>query len=296
MVHLLTLQRLLLSLFCALVLFSVHLAGDYESFRFFTCQNNQDEDKYANNSLFAVNLAQALNNLRTYTALTGFNTTVVGNGTEPVTALGFCRPDQAPTECQACIDAAALGIIEVCHSRRTAQIWYNVCLIRYSFMDFLTLVDRTPTFSLSTDLGAPSSDVYYPTWLAMVKNLLALDAVSTRRFAVGWSRVVDASKVYGYVHCTPDLSGESCRSCLVSCTNAINVSCWNKWECWSGMPSCYIMIDRSPILNQSIYAPEIRSNLPSKIGSETQAEEAAKNDRRGRSSLVIGVSVAAAGQ
>ena len=282
MIRLLTLQRT----FCALALFSVDFTGAYESLRFFLCNDNQD--KYTNNSLFAANLAQAIYNLRTYTALSGFNSTTVGNGTESVTALGFCRPDQTPMECQACIDSAALGILEVCLYQKTAQIWYNLCLIRYSFMDFLTLIDRLPAFSLSTDLETPSSDVYHRTWLAMVKSLSSLDAVSKRRYALGWSRVVDATKVYAYVQCTPDLSGESCSSCLVSCTNAINVSCLNNWECWNGMPSCYIMFDRYPILNQSIYVPEIILNLPSKTDSEAQAGG-------GRSRLVIGVSGAAAG-
>ncbi|XP_059590068.1 cysteine-rich receptor-like protein kinase 19 [Vitis vinifera] len=293
MIRILTLQQMFLSIFFALVFFSVNLTGAYESPRFQEC--GVDADKYTNNSLFAANLAHALNNIRTYTAHTGFNTTTVANGTEPVTALGFCRPDQTPMECQACIDSATSGILEVCLYQKTAQIWYNLCMIRYSFMDFLSLVDRTPIFSLWTDFETQSSDVYYQTLLAMVKNLSSLDAVSKRRYAVGWSRVNEATKVYGYAQCTPDLSGESCSSCLVSCTEEMNTYCWNKWACWSGMPSCSIMFDRYPIFNQSIDTPEILLNLPSKTDSETQAEEAPKTGRRGRSSMVIGVSGAVVG-
>ncbi|RVX13975.1 Cysteine-rich receptor-like protein kinase 25 [Vitis vinifera] len=293
MIRILTLQQMFLSIFFALVFFSVNLTGAYESPRFQEC--GVDADKYTNNSLFAANLAHALNNIRTYTAHTGFNTTTVENGTEPVTALGFCRPDQTPMECQACIDSATSGILEVCLYQKTAQIWYNLCMIRYSFMDFLSLVDRTPIFSLWTDFETQSSDVYYQTLLAMVKNLSSLDAVSKRRYAVGWSRVNEATKVYGYAQCTPDLSGESCSSCLVSCTEEMNTYCRNKWACWSGMPSCSIMFDRYPIFNQSIDTPEILLNLPSKTDSETQAEEAPKTGRRGRSSMVIGVSGAVVG-
>ncbi|KAF9609053.1 hypothetical protein IFM89_012493 [Coptis chinensis] len=82
----------------------------YEEAQFKHCSTTSST-RYTANSTFLKNLNEACIILRNNTALTNFNaTTILGDGTEPVTTLALCHGDVTPSECQPCIKAATTDI------------------------------------------------------------------------------------------------------------------------------------------------------------------------------------------
>ncbi|KAE9445408.1 hypothetical protein C3L33_22694, partial [Rhododendron williamsianum] len=89
----------------------LHSTSAYEDPRWTSCTTTTTT--YTPNSTFSATLTTALTTLQTTTAATGFATTTATNPTTntSVTALALCRSSTSPPDCQTCVAAAALGML-----------------------------------------------------------------------------------------------------------------------------------------------------------------------------------------
>ncbi|KAF9593832.1 hypothetical protein IFM89_025617 [Coptis chinensis] len=235
------------------------LTFSYEEARFKHC-GTSSSSRYTANSTFLKNLNEAFNILRNNTALTNFNaTTIVGDGTEPVTALALCRGDLTPSVCQPCIKAATTDIFELCPNQPTdSELWYNFCMIRYSSENFLTIPDNNILMLIWDGRDAPKPDIYNEKVQEVAQNLSISAGASKERYALGWTSLSNTEKLYGYQECTRDLSSEDCTNCLIIAKKNIETCCLGKWAGWIATPSCAIRFNIDPIYNEStVSAPEI---------------------------------------
>ncbi|GLU01609.1 hypothetical protein SLE2022_189110 [Rubroshorea leprosula] len=250
------------------------------------------------NSSFSTNLKEALDILQDNTAATGFSTITIPSKTNPVTGLALCRATLSPTDCQECVVAAVLGIRLVCSNQTAAQVWYTYCMLRYSATNFINKTDDSNAFILYDTRVVPYS--YYPTVDVFLQNLSSTAGMSEKRYAIAQTKEPDDHPVYGYMDCTRDVDGESCRRCLLTAIGRVDGCCLGKWAAWVATPTCNIQFHMEPVHKDWETAPFIQTFLspapPPEIPATPPPEIPATTPPAGRRSpVVLGVSVAVAG-
>ncbi|XP_057491439.1 cysteine-rich repeat secretory protein 38-like [Actinidia eriantha] len=216
---------MLFLLLTSLFFYSPHLSLAYEDPRFRLCRTTT---AYAANSTFATNLAVALVTLRNTTAATGFNAITVGNSSvDSVTALALCRASLSSQDCQTCVDAATLGIRVACPSETMAQVWYTLCMVRYSSINFVNKSDSSIALVLFNTLEVPDPEEYDRKVKILIQNFSYAAGVSDTRSAVAKTSF-GTRNIYGYVDCTRDINGSDCTTCLLNAAYAIPSCCSGK--------------------------------------------------------------------
>ncbi|PIA33309.1 hypothetical protein AQUCO_04100021v1 [Aquilegia coerulea] len=265
----------------------------YEDHRFKNC-GSSTSTTYTANSTFSSNLQEAFNRFKNNTALTILNSTIytIINGTDPVTVLALCRVDISAVECQPCIEAATIGIVEECPYHSSAEIWYSLCMIRYSGENFITKPDYTVVLTIWDVRDVPQPDIYDKKVQEVAQNLSISAGKSEERFAVGWTNVSSTLRLQGYHVCTRDLSSEDCTYCLRNARRTIQRYCLGKWACWIATPSCDIRLNLDPVVfNETrMFAPQIITNY---VVTDPIPSPRILNVRNARSEngLIIGVTV-----
>ena len=244
---------------------------------------------YAPNSTFSSNLDRALQTLQNTTASNGFATTIAGSISQTVTALALCRATITPSDCQLCIDAATSGIRNVCPNGTAAQVWYTLCMLRYSSQNFVNKTDYTIAFILVDTRDAPDPDHYDAKTKILMQNLSSTAGVSERRYAVGRTTAPENRTLYGYVDCTRDVDGDSCKRCLLTTTSAVDSCCLDRWAVWIATPTCNIQFDMDPVHDDWVNGPYINTDT---TPSPALAPALAAYNHAGSGSLVIKIAVA----
>ncbi|PSS30588.1 Cysteine-rich receptor-like protein kinase [Actinidia chinensis var. chinensis] len=286
---------MLFLLLTSLFFYSPHLSLAYEDPRFRLCRTTT---AYAANSTFAINLSVALMTLRNTTAATGFNATTVGNSSvDSVTALALCRASMSSQDCQTCVDAATLGIRNACPSETMAQVWYTLCMVRYSRINFINKSDSSIALVLFNTLETPDPKEYDRKVKILIQNLSYAAGVSDTRSAVAKTSF-GTRNIYGYkqpqfdnlsetkslieaeegkewqrekdaADCTRDINGSDCTTCLLNAGYAIPSCCSGKWAGWIATPTCSIQFNIDPIDHDDWMnnPPEINTDISPALGA-----------------------------
>ncbi|XP_031390375.1 cysteine-rich receptor-like protein kinase 10 isoform X1 [Punica granatum] len=187
---------------------------------------------YSANSTFENNLKLLLQSLTSNTPITGFNDTSVGNSTAQVYGQALCRGDTNSTECRDCVKIAAQGIMSQCNKSLDALIWYERCQVRYSVMNFFSLMVYTGKY---TDSNYPRNVTANPArlyshWIYMMTNISGEAAFdpSLQMFATGVVNFTASRAIYGLVQCTRDISASDCNSCLRQALGDLRTCCYTR--------------------------------------------------------------------
>ncbi|RVW86344.1 Cysteine-rich receptor-like protein kinase 25 [Vitis vinifera] len=147
------------------------------------------------------------------------------------------------TTCQNCVKTASQEIQKRCQSNKTAIIWYDECIVRYSNLNFF-------------GMGRPLR------WCSCGMPRTLVPEKSRR----GSSR-------YGLVQCSRDMGRDECRNCLTQLRENIS-QCCNGRRGWQIMcPSCYLRYEDHQFYNHKTLAPSPPpppSLLPSLVVSTLQ--------------------------
>ncbi|XP_028125475.1 cysteine-rich receptor-like protein kinase 25 [Camellia sinensis] len=181
--------------------------------------------------------------------------------TDPVTALALCSVNLSSSDCQTCVNAATSRILQACPSQTVAQVWYTLCMVRYSSVNFISKPDYSIGFMLYDVRDAPDQNDYDPKVRMLMQNLPYTAGVSDQRSAVGMTHMVGNRTIYGYVDCTRDVNGQDCTTCLLGATDSIPSCCLGKWAGWIATPTCNIQFDMDPVHDDWINPPEIDTNV-----------------------------------
>ncbi|XP_063942639.1 cysteine-rich repeat secretory protein 38-like [Daucus carota subsp. sativus] len=141
------------------------------------------------------------------------------NGDPPnqVYGLFLCRGDVSAKTCQECIDAATNRILSDCAYKKEAIIWYNQCLIRYSYKSFNSTLESEPSLVYFNSNNITQTKNFSGILRDMFSHLIdqATNIPANRDFAKTQVRF-GLYDLYGMVQCTPDLSPSQCQDCLSS--------------------------------------------------------------------------------
>ncbi|KAF3451640.1 hypothetical protein FNV43_RR07735 [Rhamnella rubrinervis] len=144
--------------------------------------------------------------------------------------LFLCRGDVSSTTCQNCVRNASKEIRSRCSSNKTAIIWYDECMIRYSNSSFFGVAETWPKLFMwnvanrTSDPDEPDVDAQ-----ALMYRLISDAAKSDMLFkADEWPADDESQRRYGLVQCTRDLNSSACSNCLGKLMEDIKTCCQGK--------------------------------------------------------------------
>ncbi|KAK0578995.1 hypothetical protein LWI29_019452 [Acer saccharum] len=174
-------------------------------------QNNTASDSYIYN--VAVLFNQKLNN-------GGSRSIHSGEDPDTVYGLYLCRFDITADRCQNCIGIATKRLVKECKSSKTAIIWFDECMVRYS--------NRNSSFSTFETEPAlyvwNPNNITQPDVFAEILNQTlhkAIGMLSASKYGTQNVSISNNKTLYSFVQCLPDLSIEHCRACLNLAVNRV---------------------------------------------------------------------------
>nr|XP_027191279.1 cysteine-rich receptor-like protein kinase 6 isoform X2 [Cicer arietinum] len=167
------------------------------------------------NNTFKVHLTTLLSYLSSNATKSLFYKVDVAN---KVFGLFMCRGDVAFPLCEQCVQNATYQIKSKCHSFQEAIIWYSHCMIRYSYWNFFSIVDKSHVFYEMNVTSDSSPNKERNLFNFEISNALSKVAIMARdsgeRFGTKSIKLNDLQTLYTLGQCTKDLTSDDCKGCL----------------------------------------------------------------------------------
>ncbi|KAK0582635.1 hypothetical protein LWI29_027934 [Acer saccharum] len=236
------------SLFVALLLsFSSFSSSSSNNTTTATATSHPDEFICSLNHIFKPNLYKkktSTANKNTNT-LYYYKTTHEGEYPNKVYGLFLCVFGISLRSCRNCLRDAIVIIRQHCHGAKEAILWYDQCLVRYSYRPFFSTLETVPnrcTAASNADLYVANfTDILYQTLLEMIQPATfdAFNKHAIKASKISGSNIVLA--LHTFAQCIPNLSTEDCLVCLNIAVSIIP-SCDFQGKKYGSIlsPSCYI--------------------------------------------------------
>ncbi|GAU14920.1 hypothetical protein TSUD_47130 [Trifolium subterraneum] len=190
----------------------------------------------------------------------------------------------ATKEATLCVQDATKRISSECPTSKEAIIWYDKCLLRYSYHSLLSGIDTSaPKFHQFNMANASNMNLLqsFATWM-LANTLYELKHIQTQESTIKnyETRLVKLNNhqtLYTLVQCTPDLSGGDCETCLKNIFQ--NEIPWSSLASPEGKilyPSCYMMFGLSQFYSNGDEPEAFGQVSPpptSKVGHESTTLE-----------------------
>ncbi|KAF8700473.1 hypothetical protein HU200_034416 [Digitaria exilis] len=140
-----------------------------------------------------------------------------------VYALALCRGDANASACGSCVATAFQDAQRLCAYSKDATVFYDLCLLRYSNLDFVDSVNgggNEHALILTNTQNVTAPFKVFDDAVAALLNAIAEYAAanSSKRFGTGVEgfQTIDSKNpmIYGLAQCTPDMTPEDCSTCL----------------------------------------------------------------------------------
>ncbi|KAK9273326.1 hypothetical protein L1049_018135 [Liquidambar formosana] len=205
------------------------------------------------NTSYTTNLSALLGSLSSKATLYSFYNQT---SNQQIYSLFLCRGDVSNDTCQSCVTIATQEIQRQCPSNKTAIIWYDECMLRYSDTDFLGVEQTLPTVFMYNIQNTTSPDQPDYGALGLINTLISNAPYQGLMFGMDESVVNGGSqKGYGLVQCSRDISSDACQICLGQLTDYIKQCCQGKrgWRILA--PSCNLRYEEYLFFRQTSTAP-----------------------------------------
>ncbi|KAM1593194.1 hypothetical protein ACFX1Z_036587 [Malus domestica] len=244
---------------------------------------------YTTNSTYQTNLNRLLSSLPSDENGNGYGfynaSYPLDSSNEHIYAIGLCRGDVTVGDCRSCLNNSRYDLLQLCPNRKEAIGWYEKCMLRYSnrsIYGFMETEPSRPSLSYYNINNISSSDL--DGFNQELKKLLdsirreAAAGGSLRKFAFGNTSAPTFQTIFALAQCTPDISEQNCRDCLVVAFVYID-DFYGKVGGGVNKPSCYFRFDLYPF-----YDPTTVKQLPSPPTNTTNTSQGSKS---GKSRTVI---------
>ncbi|KAK1421986.1 hypothetical protein QVD17_24796 [Tagetes erecta] len=226
-------------------------------FKTHICQINTTTS-HVNNTIFHSNLNQVLDSLASDTTINEnhFLSNSIGSiQPDIVYGLYLCRADVLPNDCRNCLLNALEDIKNnTCPLSKAAVFWSDNCMLRYanysmvSTMDFDTFIPECNKVNISYMVSEQAK--FWTVGSGLMREL-AKRASNDMKKMFAYDELVynNTEKIYGYVECTPDLSGSECSKCLQVSTNRLSQYCYGRQGARVLAASCNVRFEIYKFLN-----------------------------------------------
>ncbi|KAJ9566170.1 hypothetical protein OSB04_002136 [Centaurea solstitialis] len=143
----------------------------------------------------------------------GFSYTSVGNGSNQVNGLGWCRGDISPTTCFDCLNESINIPLQDCPESKGLVIWTTLCNLRFSNKSFFGEVWTRSSSSTYGNAGLDNPSVF-SRGFAMMESLAMSVPNQPMMFETGVANVGKDGERYGLGQCSRDVSKSDCQNCL----------------------------------------------------------------------------------
>jgi hypothetical protein len=202
------------------------------TYNYHSCSNNSP------NTSFESNLKVLLGALSTKASE---NYSFYNHSSNGIYALFLCRGDVDNSTCRSCVSYAGQDITTRCPSNRTAIIWFDECMLRYSDANFFGVGETSPAVLMYNVGNTTSPEEPNFGARALMNGLIEVARGTDMLYKAGtWSGDNRSEVRYGLVQCTRDINATSCTNCLEKSMTRANLCCEGKkgWRVLA--PSCII--------------------------------------------------------
>ena len=232
----------------------------------FLRENCTTIETFISNTTFQFNLITLLSSLSSNaTGNTQFyNTTLSGkSSSDTVYGLFLCRGDVPPQLCQQCVLNATQRLnnqnSDTCKFAKSAIIWYDECLVRYSNRYFFSTVDTRPRMRLRNTANVSDTKSFLRllyTTLNETADEAANSSNGAKLYATKQAKISGFQTLYCMTQCTPDLSPQDCRRCLSGVIGDLSWCCPGSQGGRVLYPSCNFRYELYPFYRMDSPAPE----------------------------------------
>ncbi|KAL1201622.1 Cysteine-rich receptor-like protein kinase 10 [Cardamine amara subsp. amara] len=201
-------------LFFFAFLTSFRASAQDPTYIYHTCPNTTT---FSTNSTYLTNLRTLFSSLtsRNTSYSTGFQNATAGQAPDRVTGLFLCRGDVSPEVCRNCVEFSVNDTLTRCPNEREVTLYYDECMLRYSNRNILSTLNTDGGIILFNTQNVTSNQTGFRDLVLSTMGQAASDASrSSRKFDARKSNFTALQSLYGLVQCTPDLTSQSCLSCL----------------------------------------------------------------------------------
>uniref|UniRef100_A0A7N2N921 Gnk2-homologous domain-containing protein n=1 Tax=Quercus lobata TaxID=97700 RepID=A0A7N2N921_QUELO len=147
-------------------------------------------------------------------------------------SLYLCRGDVSNGTCRGCISFATQDITTRCPSNKSAIIWYDQCMLRYSDVNFLGVASKKPQLIWwNTDRNISAPDQLNFNALSLLHDLIVHVGTTDMLYQTGVKEVTlsdGPTNGSGLVQCTRDIDVGSCGQCLRGLMDEAQKCCESK--------------------------------------------------------------------
>ena len=228
---------LLLFVGCALI----GSINSQPTYNYHACEDQSNETR---NTSFESNLTVVLGSLSSKASQNNNFYNYTSNG---IYGLFLCRGDANTSTCQSCVSSAAQDITSRCPSNRTAIIWFDQCMLRYSDTNFFGVEDLSLMVVMWNVQNRTSPDETDFGGLGLMNDLIYAALNTNTLYKAGNS---SGQVRYGLVQCTRDISTTLCSNCFKQLMAEANLCCQAKigWRVLA--PSCNIRYENYSFFQQ----------------------------------------------
>ncbi|GLT30977.1 hypothetical protein SLA2020_057470 [Shorea laevis] len=210
---------------------------------------------FTGNSNYQSNLKTLLSALSSNATVTnGFYNSTSGENPNMVYGLFLCRGDVSPIVCRDCVAFAAGDSTQRCPVEKDVVIWYDECLLRYSYQSIFSTLSNSVNVSWSNNQKATDPTRFNDAVRTVMSDATAQAASVAKRFATKEAKISVFQTLYILVQCTPDLSSTDCNRCLQGAISILPGCCNGKIGGRVMYPSCYARYEAYPFYNVSAVA------------------------------------------
>ncbi|KAK4485157.1 hypothetical protein RD792_007770 [Penstemon davidsonii] len=217
------------------------------------CSN--DNGNYTANSTYQTNLNTLLSSLSTNVERNGFYNASVGRNPDRANAIVLCRGDIQLDICRSCVQNATVDIISTCPNQRQAIFWIDFCMLRYSNESIVGTMTSNPWRWLVNTQNVSSVGQFMTDLRRLLDDLRnqAASGGSLWKVAAGAGNIIapDFQRIFALVQCTPDLTSDSCSSCLMDAARNIPRCCGSQSGARILTPSCNLRYEIYTFYNES---------------------------------------------
>ncbi|XP_027155828.1 cysteine-rich receptor-like protein kinase 10 [Coffea eugenioides] len=257
-----------------------------------SCQNTTYNPKA--NSAYSASLNFLLSSLSSNASHTinGFyNSTAGHNISDKIYGLFLCQGDLSSDICEQCVADASNRILKLCSDEKTAIVWYDECLLRYSNESMFSREDASFRINFWSGQNVTRPDLFNPLLLNLMNNVTnqAANDGSGKKFAVEEANFSSFQRLYTLAQCTPDLSSFDCMACLSNAVSNLPSCCYNRQGGRVVYPSCNVRYELYRFYNIVTAA----SNLPPLLpwSTPSSSKEKGQNSREVVIAIVVPIIV-----
>lgn len=226
----------------ALILLSLNRESGAATYLNYYCSNSTPA--FSPNSIYQSNLYELLSSLSSNVRREdGFYNTTVGQSTSDVVyGLFLCRGDGTVLDCQECVSTATQDVKRYCPIERTAVIWYEECMLRYSDQSFFSKVQTKPVAYIPSRHNISDPDRFSRLLMATMGDLerQVANVIGAKKFATKEANFTGTQILYTLGQCSPDISNSDCSMCIQEAIAVVPECCSGTQGARVISPSCSI--------------------------------------------------------